>query len=142
MEDAAEREDAADVGLAAGGAELRPMILGIPDAVGVGDELVSLAVLLASAGAADGLAFAELYARTSAAVNAVVRKVLSDYAQADEVTQEVYLQAWQHAASYQPDRAGVLTWLTRQVPLSLPRKHWPRRLRTGLTYWQPQSPSV
>jgi RNA polymerase sigma-70 factor (ECF subfamily) len=78
---------------------------------GVDDGLRDLTELLAAAGASDEVAFAELYGRTSSAVYATVVAVLRDYAQAEEVTQEVYLQAWQRAASYHADRAGVLTWL-------------------------------
>ncbi|UQX86938.1 sigma-70 family RNA polymerase sigma factor [Jatrophihabitans telluris] len=72
----------------------------------VDDDLI---VLLAAVG--DGLAFAELYARTSAMVYRTVLRVLRDHAQADEVTQEVFLQAWLRAASYRPDHASVTTWL-------------------------------
>ena len=71
---------------------------------------VSLASLLA-AGRLDELAFADLYTRTSRLVLGTVRRVLRDHAQADEVVQEVYLQAWEKAASYRGDLASVTTWL-------------------------------
>jgi len=37
--------------------------------------------------------------------------VLSDRATAEDVLQQVLLEVWQRAASYDPDRAGLLTWV-------------------------------
>jgi RNA polymerase sigma-70 factor (ECF subfamily) len=70
----------------------------------------TLADLLA-AGRVDDLAFAEMYDRTSRLVFLTVQRVLRDHAQADEVVQEVYLQAWEKAASYRGELASVTSWL-------------------------------
>lgn len=72
---------------------------------------VPLARLLVSSSRGDERAFAELYDRTSSRVYGLVMHVVRDAAQADEVTQEVYLQAWQRAATYRRELAPVLTWL-------------------------------
>jgi RNA polymerase sigma-70 factor (ECF subfamily) len=70
----------------------------------------SLKTLL-TAGQIDDRAFAELYQRTSRLVFLTVDRVLHDHAQADEVVQEVYLQAWERAATYRGDLSSVTTWL-------------------------------
>ena len=36
---------------------------------------------------------------------------LGDRGAAEEIVQEVFLRAWRHAERYDPDRAGVRTWL-------------------------------
>lgn len=57
-------------------------------------------------------AFAELYDLTCARVHGVVLRVLRCPEQAAEVTQEIYLDIWRHAAHYSPERGNVLAWIT------------------------------
>lgn len=38
-------------------------------------------------------------------------KELGDRGTAEEIVQEVFLRAWRHAGRYDPERAGVRTWL-------------------------------
>jgi RNA polymerase sigma-70 factor (ECF subfamily) len=66
--------------------------------------------LLALAAAGDHGAFAALYDELAPAVFGVVRRVLRDPAQAEEVTQEVFLEVWRQAARFDPTRASVRTW--------------------------------
>ena len=61
----------------------------------------------------DEPALGELYDRYGRLVMSVALAVTNDRAMAEEVTFDVYLSAWQHAANYNPDLAKVSTWLTR-----------------------------
>jgi len=55
-------------------------------------------------------AFAELYDELSPTVYGVVRRVVRDPAQAEEVTQEAFVEVWRQAARFDASRAGVRTW--------------------------------
>jgi RNA polymerase sigma-70 factor (ECF subfamily) len=67
--------------------------------------------LLVRSGESDRAAFAEFYDLTISRVFAIVRRCLVDTAQSEEVTQDIYLEVWQTAARYDPDRAGAVAWL-------------------------------
>lgn len=67
--------------------------------------------LMQRAGRGDLAAFAELYDRTSQAVFGLASSILADAVTAEEVTREVYLQAWRTATRYGPDRGDVVTLL-------------------------------
>ncbi|MGH3435601.1 MAG: sigma-70 family RNA polymerase sigma factor [Sciscionella sp.] len=60
---------------------------------------------------ADPSAFGVVYRHCYGLVFATVRAVLRDHAQAEEVTQEVFLEVWRHADRYHPERGSMLTWL-------------------------------
>jgi RNA polymerase sigma-70 factor (ECF subfamily) len=70
-----------------------------------------LASLLARCGRSDEEAFAELYDATCRRVHGLVLRVVRDPAQAEEVTQEVYLQVWHTAARYDEAKGSALAWL-------------------------------
>ncbi|RBO88831.1 RNA polymerase ECF family sigma subunit [Nocardia puris] len=74
-------------------------------------ESIELAALLHRCGESDQEAFAELYDRTSARVFGLVLRVLHDPGYAEETTQEVYLQIWRTAASFDPAKGSAVTWL-------------------------------
>ena len=59
----------------------------------------------------DEQAFAALYDATSARVHGLVLRVIRDPAQAEEVTQEVFLQVWRTAARYDESKGSALAWL-------------------------------
>lgn len=59
----------------------------------------------------DSEALAELYTRFSGMLFGLATKILGDPADAEEVLQEVFLQAWRQAARYQAGRSSVSTWL-------------------------------
>ena len=67
------------------------------------------AILSVAAGDADS--FAGLYDATSARVHGLVLRVLRDPAQAEEVTQEVYLEVFRRAAGFDPARGSALAWI-------------------------------
>ncbi|GAA3328460.1 ECF RNA polymerase sigma factor SigK [Paeniglutamicibacter sulfureus] len=56
-------------------------------------------------------AFEELYDRLSPQVFGLVRRILKDQAQSEEVTQEVFVEAWQQASRYDSARGKAITWL-------------------------------
>ncbi|MCA2210320.1 MULTISPECIES: sigma-70 family RNA polymerase sigma factor [Nocardia] len=74
-------------------------------------EGVELAALLERCGLADQQAFAELYDRTCARVFGLILRVLHDPGYAEETTQEVYLQIWRTATSFDPAKGSAVTWL-------------------------------
>jgi len=56
-------------------------------------------------------AIAELYDRHGARVYALAHRILGNGADAEDVVQEVFSQAWRTANAYQPDRGAVVAWL-------------------------------
>lgn len=61
--------------------------------------------------AGDRGAFAEFYDATSARVYGFVMKMLRDASRAEEVLQDVYLQAWRRAAEFDDARGNPLAWI-------------------------------
>ena len=59
----------------------------------------------------DQEALSELYDRYSSMLLALAMRVVGEYAEAEEVLQEVLLQAWRQAERYSPERSSVSTWL-------------------------------
>lgn len=70
-----------------------------------------LAVLVRAVAGGDQEAFARFYDSTAPRVFGLVLRLLRDRSQAEEVTQEVYLQVWRRAGSYDADRGSALAWL-------------------------------
>jgi RNA polymerase sigma-70 factor (ECF subfamily) len=66
---------------------------------------------LSRCAAGDQSALAALYDETSRLVYATALRVLREPADAEEVTLDVYMQAWRNARSYSEKRANVGTWL-------------------------------
>ncbi len=79
-----------------------------PDA-GAGDA-DPLALLLRRAGRGDQGAFADLYDHLAPMVHGVVRRVVRDPSQSEEVTQEVFVELWRLAPRHDPERGSVSTW--------------------------------
>jgi len=67
--------------------------------------------LLVRTAKGDKKAFTLLYDRTASRVYGLVKRVLTDPAQSEEVTQDVYLEAWQNASRYDPVKGKALSWL-------------------------------
>lgn len=67
--------------------------------------------LLLAAATGDQRAFAELYDRVSSAVYGVVRGVLLDPAQSEEVTQEVFVEVWRAAGRFDARRGRARSWI-------------------------------
>jgi len=76
------------------------------------DRSHELSRLLARAGVGDRAAFATLYAKTSAHLLGVVLRIQRDRAQAEDILQEVYVNVWRAAQSFDAAQSQPLTWLT------------------------------
>ncbi|NQX29770.1 ECF RNA polymerase sigma factor SigK [Microbacteriaceae bacterium VKM Ac-2854] len=59
----------------------------------------------------DQAAFAELYDQTASRVLGLITRVLVDRAQSEEVAQEVFLEIWQTAARFAPNKGSATTWI-------------------------------
>lgn len=59
----------------------------------------------------DQQAFARLYDMLAARALGLIKRVLVDHAQSEEVLQEVMLEVWQQAATYAPERGSARTWV-------------------------------
>jgi RNA polymerase sigma-70 factor, ECF subfamily len=80
-----------------------------PGAAAQGD--VELDALLVRAGQGDQAAFEAVYDRVAAPVFGLIRRVLRDAAQSEEVAQEALLEVWRTAARFDPARGRAVTWV-------------------------------
>lgn len=76
------------------------------------ERSIELSQLLARAGLGDRAAFATLYERTSAHLLGVVMRINRDRGQAEDVLQEVFVNVWRAARSFDAAQSQPLTWLT------------------------------
>jgi RNA polymerase sigma-70 factor (ECF subfamily) len=67
--------------------------------------------LLASVALGDQGAFASLYDQMAPRVFGLVRRLLRDHAQSEEVTQEIFLEIWENATRYDARKGGASTWI-------------------------------
>jgi RNA polymerase sigma-70 factor (ECF subfamily) len=86
-----------------------------PSPEGHGSAQSRLAELLKRSARGDEAAFAEWYDATAARAYGLAVRVLRDRAQAEEVTQESYLDCWRHAARYDPAKGSAVAWLLTVV---------------------------
>src|SRR5262249_10180583 len=70
-----------------------------------------LDALLRRVAAGDADAFAEFYDATRARVFGLVARVLLDSGYSEETTQDVYVQVWRSAASYDPRQGSAISWV-------------------------------
>ncbi|GAA4676622.1 sigma-70 family RNA polymerase sigma factor [Streptomyces youssoufiensis] len=70
-----------------------------------------LTELLEQVAQGDQEAFAHVYDAVAGPVLGLVRRVLCDPAQSEEVTQEVLVEVWRTAARFQADRGSAMTWV-------------------------------
>jgi RNA polymerase sigma-70 factor (ECF subfamily) len=59
----------------------------------------------------DEEAFGELYDAVAPTVFGLVRRVLRDQAQSEEVMQEIFLEIWQNAVRFDADRGKAVSWI-------------------------------
>ncbi|MFE1247802.1 sigma-70 family RNA polymerase sigma factor [Streptomyces sp. NPDC058735] len=71
-------------------------------------------------------AFEDLYGLVSGPVFGLVRRVVRDPAQWDEVAQEVLLEMWRSAAKFDPGRGSAMSWI-----LTLAHRHAVERVRSA-----------
>jgi RNA polymerase sigma-70 factor (ECF subfamily) len=69
------------------------------------------AYLLALVARGDQAAFESVYDQFAAPVYGLVRKVLRDPAQSEEVAQEVLLEVWRTASHFDPSRGSAAAWV-------------------------------
>lgn len=69
------------------------------------------AALLVRAAAGDQRAFAELYDMLSPRVFALILRVLVNRSQSEEVLQEVFLEVWQSAGRFAPNKGQGRSWV-------------------------------
>ena len=67
--------------------------------------------LLRRSATGDEKAFAQLYDAVSPRLFGLVRRVVRDPAQSEEVTQEVFLEIWRHSARFDPNKGAALSWM-------------------------------
>jgi RNA polymerase sigma-70 factor (ECF subfamily) len=70
-----------------------------------------LAALLKACSLGEEAAFAQLYDATAARVFGLVLRTVRDRAQAEEVTQDAYLDIWRNSSRFDPERGSALSWL-------------------------------
>jgi RNA polymerase sigma-70 factor (ECF subfamily) len=80
-----------------------------PDALADGDP-PSAQELLVEVARGNESAFEQLYDVIAGPVYGLVRQVVRDIAQSDEVTQEVLVELWRTAPRYDPAKGSVMTW--------------------------------
>ncbi|KFF58570.1 RNA polymerase sigma factor SigK [Cryobacterium sp. MLB-32] len=74
-------------------------------------EPLSQGELLARVATGDQSAFGELYDQIAPRVLGLVKRLLIDHAQSEEVVQEIFLEIWQTATRYEATRGGASTWI-------------------------------
>ncbi|MDJ0324246.1 sigma-70 family RNA polymerase sigma factor [Cryobacterium sp. PH31-AA6] len=67
--------------------------------------------LLGRVARGDETAFGDLYDQMAPRVLGLVKRLLVDHAQSEEVTQEIFLEIWQSASRYEAQRGGASTWI-------------------------------
>ena len=85
---------------------------GVPSGAASADTSAGeLAELLQRSSRGDEAAFAQVYDATSSRAYGLALRVVRNPAQAEEVVQEAYLDAWRSSSRYEPSRGSALGWL-------------------------------
>ena len=83
----------------------------VPTDTATRSTVEELSHLLKACGRGDEEAVSRLYDAVSSRLFGLVLRVVRDRAQAEEVTQDAFLDIWRHAARYDPDRGSALSWM-------------------------------
>ena len=67
--------------------------------------------LLTRVAQGDQVAFVELYDQTAPRVLGLIKRLLKDHSQSEEVTQEVFLEIWQTATRFDTGRGSASSWM-------------------------------
>jgi RNA polymerase sigma-70 factor, ECF subfamily len=87
----------------------QPHLRSVP--VGADAGPVTLEDLVSAVAKGDQTAFAAVYDRVGAQVYGLVRRVLRDPSQSEEVTQEVLLDVWRTASRFDAARGSAVGWI-------------------------------
>ena len=101
---------------------------------GHGNTPPSWAELLGRVADGDSLALATLYDHSSTIIYSIARRILTNSADAEEITVDVYTYVWRSARTYNPARGSAATWLimlARSRALDRLRKIRDRNSGTG-----------
>ncbi|HEX9954425.1 MAG TPA: sigma-70 family RNA polymerase sigma factor [Allosphingosinicella sp.] len=71
----------------------------------------SLSRALARVAEGSQAALAEVYQRTSAKLFGICLRILGDRSEAEDALQDIYINVWRKAGSFDPARASPITWL-------------------------------
>ncbi len=99
---------------------------------GIRSVAADLTTLIERVQHGDQTAFAEIYDAVAPMVFSAVSRVLRDPAMSEEVTQEVFVEVWTHAARFDPAKASVSTWavtIARRRAIDRVRKEQSQRNR-------------
>jgi RNA polymerase sigma-70 factor, ECF subfamily len=102
-------ERGADVALTWTRREASRGVAEVAAARGSGDDRLERLLALVAGGSEE--AFAELYEEVAAAVFGLVGRVVRNPAQAEEVTQEVFVELWRTATRFDPARGAARSWI-------------------------------
>ncbi len=91
--------------------------------------------LIERTGRGDQDAFGSLYDQSSPRVYGLALRILGDFAVAEEVTLDVYVQVWQQAKAYDASRGTPMGWL-----VTLTRSRAIDRMRSGAATRAAQEP--
>ena len=75
------------------------------------EEHARLDALVAGVADGDQRAFSQLYDALSPLAYGVIIQILGDNSLAEEVLQEVFVEVWNKARSFDPDRGRARTWV-------------------------------
>jgi RNA polymerase sigma-70 factor (ECF subfamily) len=80
---------------------------------GASDDARADIALLSRVIARDGRAIGELYDRYSRLLHGLILRILRDRSEAEEVLQEVFVQVWTRADTYNVELGAPVAWLVR-----------------------------
>src|SRR5688572_7840201 len=89
----------------------RPSVAPSSSASSASSSAADAAAVLGLAARGHERAFARLYDATSSRLFGLVLRVLRDRAQAEEVTQEAFLEIWRSCARFDPGQGSALSWM-------------------------------
>lgn len=104
--------------------------------------------LLGQVADGDRTAFAELYDRVAPRVFGLVKRLLRDHAQSEEVTQEIFVELWQSASRYEPNKGAATSWILTMTHrravdrIRASQSSRDRDAKVGIRDWEPEVDSV
>jgi DNA-directed RNA polymerase specialized sigma24 family protein len=112
--------------------------------MGEPDAAESDAALVARMARGDRVALSTLYFRHAARLLALALQILKDRGEAEDTIHDVFLEAWQKAASYSEQRGTVGAWLSLRARSRAidRRRSVPRARAVSLEAWGQMVPSI